>query len=71
MLSVIAHGLAKLQSQFGVIPNIKSKGVGARKVLQRMMHHRVEEEGSIDHDQKRQDDLKTEINTLIMFVIIY
>jgi hypothetical protein len=65
-LSIVAHSLNKLQSLFGVIPNIKSKGVGARKVLQRMMHHRVEEESCYDKDPSKPDEFRNEINTLFM-----
>lgn len=45
-LNTVAMGLLKLQSLFGVIPNIKSKGLGSKKVLQKMFRMRVEEEGS-------------------------
>lgn len=43
-LNIVALALLKLQFLFGIIPNIRSKGLGAKKVLQKMMHLRVEEE---------------------------
>lgn len=55
---------------FGVIPNIKSKGVAARKVLQRMMHSRFDESEAIDRDLQA-DRGRSEIDTLIMWVIIF
>ena len=45
-LNVIAMALLKMQTIYGVIPNIKSKGLGAKKILQRLMRMRVEEEDS-------------------------
>jgi hypothetical protein len=50
-LNIIANALVKFQSTYGIIPNVKCKGVGARKVLQRMMHRRVEEDDSMERDQ--------------------
>jgi hypothetical protein len=38
--------LQKMQGMYGIIPNIKSKGLGAKKVLQKLFHLRVEEDGA-------------------------
>ena len=43
-LNVIALALLKMQTIYGVIPNIKSKGVTAKKVLQKLLRMRVQEE---------------------------
>jgi hypothetical protein len=42
-LNTISAALNRLQQQFGLIHNVKTKGVGAKKVLQRMLHARVED----------------------------
>lgn len=42
-LNIIAEALLKIQMQFGIIPNIRSKGHASRKVLQKMLSMRVEE----------------------------
>jgi hypothetical protein len=65
---VIAQAIARLQNIYGVIPNVKSKGVGARKVLQRMMHRRVDEESLVDKDGYHglNGNQRNEIDTLIM-----
>jgi hypothetical protein len=47
-LNIVAEALLKVQMQFGIIPNIRSKGHAARKVLQKMMSMRVEE---LQHEQ--------------------
>ena len=57
-LNVIALALLKLQFIFGIIPNVRSKGLGARKVLQKMMRLRVEEE-----DTERQ---QAQLNGLLL-----
>lgn len=53
---------------FGIIPNVKSKGVGARKVLQRMMHKRFEDEDSLDRDGGNgfAERSRIDIDTLLM-----
>jgi hypothetical protein len=52
---------------FGIIRNVKSKGVAARKVLQRMMHKRFEEDELNDKDHSAgHDHIKNEIDTMIM-----
>lgn len=50
---------------FGIIPNVKSKGVAARKVLQRMMHRRFEEEEAVDREIPN-DRTRSEVDTLVM-----
>jgi len=45
-LNVVARALHRLQSSFGTIPNVKSKGAASRKVLQKLLHLRREEDGS-------------------------
>lgn len=68
-LGAVAHGLHKIQSTFGVIPNLKSKGVAAKKVLEKMLHFRVEEEESMEkmlphgHDNFR---IRPEIDTMLV-----
>jgi hypothetical protein len=47
-LNIIAEALLKIQMQFGIIPNIRSKGHASKKVLQKMMSMRVEE---LEHEQ--------------------
>lgn len=42
-LNIIAEALLKVQMQFGIIPNVRSKGHASKKVLQKMMAMRVEE----------------------------
>lgn len=37
-LDIVARSLHKLQSIYGVIPNIKSKGAASKKVLQKLLH---------------------------------
>jgi hypothetical protein len=53
-LNVIAMALLKLQTIYGVIPNIKSKGLGAKKVLQKLLRMRVEEEDSEQQNAQAQ-----------------
>ncbi len=68
-LNVIAQAIARLQNVYGVIPNVKSKGVGARKVLQRLMHRRVDEESLVDkegHPGGIGSNQRNEIDTLMM-----
>eukprot|EP01038_Epipyxis_sp_PR26KG_P009327 gene9327-12565_t len=45
-LNIIALSLHKMQSLYGIIPNIKCKGLGAKKVLQKLFRIRIEEEDS-------------------------
>lgn len=52
-LNSIALSLHKLQTIFGLIPNVRSKGLGAKKVLQKLLRMRVEEEDS-DQQQAQQ-----------------
>jgi hypothetical protein len=55
-LNTIASSLLQLQSVYGVIPNIKSKGVGAKKVLQKLFRMRLkQEEEGIDPTTKNSD----------------
>ena len=42
-LNTIASSLLQLQSVYGIIPNIKSKGVGAKKVLQKLFRMRLKQ----------------------------
>ncbi len=78
-LDTIAHGLLKLQASYGIIPNIKSKGVGAKKVLQKMLHKRVEESltsekdsnNSVAMQMKEDASMRSEIDTLVMYVYFY
>lgn len=70
-LNIIATSLGKLQSIYGLIPHIKSKGVGAKKVMQRLLHKRVEDESVVqDKDANRPNgissDQRSEIDTMIM-----
>lgn len=68
-LNVIAQAIARLQNIYGVIPHVKSKGVGARKVLQRLMHRRVDEESLVDkesHHSNLHGNQRNEIDTLMM-----
>lgn len=74
-LGVVARALLHLQSIYGVIPNIKAVGNGARNVVQRMMHMRVEADAvagaSAPGSGARTDDAeaptgKESIDTLVM-----
>lgn len=66
-LNIITHALLKLQSQFGIIPNVRSKGVGARKILQRMMYRRVEDENKDgNQDNNQTNNTRCDIDTLVM-----
>jgi hypothetical protein len=66
-LNVVAQSLLKFQSMFGVIPNVKSKGVAARKVLQRMMHRRFEEEESAaELSSASSERAKNDVDTLVV-----
>lgn len=51
-LNIIALALLKMQTIYGVIPNVKSKGLGAKKVLQKLLRMRVQEEDS-EHQQQQ------------------
>lgn len=64
-MNIVAQSLLKFQNMFGIIPNIKSKGVAARKVLQRMMHRRFEEEETVEREGVN-DRIRSEIDTLVM-----
>jgi hypothetical protein len=42
-LNTVAQALHKFQKDFGVISNIKCKGSGSKKVVQKLLHKRVED----------------------------
>lgn len=60
-LDIIAESLLQVQAQYGIIPNIRSKGHCARKILQKMMALRASEEGEKDKYCAR-----SEIDLLVM-----
>lgn len=66
-LSMVAHALQKMQTLFGVIPNVKVKGPLSKRVLQQMLHLRKEEENFLDRDQASGAIVRrAEIDTLLM-----
>ena len=74
-LNVVARALARLQHVYGVIPNVKSKGAASRKVLQKLLHLRREEEGAhaVGSSQQQQQQggplllsMRGEIDTLVV-----
>lgn len=60
-LSTVAAALQKVQTLFGVIPNVKCKGSLGKKVLAQLLHLRKEEEGFLerDHAGMRRADIDT------------
>jgi hypothetical protein len=84
-LNAVARALLKLQGIYGIIPNIKGKGVATKKILQKLMKLRVEEEtargsGNGSEGQWSNTDTsssaglfqvpKREIDTLVMYVVV-
>jgi hypothetical protein len=68
-LNIIAQGIGRLQSIYGIIPHVKSKGVGARKVLQRLMHKRVDDESFAEkdgHSIASEQSQRHEIDSLVV-----
>lgn len=59
-LTVVAQALLKIQMLFGVIPNVRSKGHCAKKVLQKLMSLRVEE---VEQEQKLLLEQQSSLNT--------
>lgn len=59
-LTVVAQALLKVQMLFGVIPNVRSKGHCAKKVLQKMMSLRVEE---VEQEQKLLQEQQSSLNS--------
>lgn len=59
-LTVVAQALLKVQVLFGVIPNVRSKGHCAKKVLQKMMSLRVEE---VELEQKLLQEQQSSLNS--------
>lgn len=59
-LTVVAQALLKIQMLFGVIPNIRSKGHCAKKVLQKLMSLRVEE---VEQEQKLLQEQQSSLNS--------
>lgn len=59
-LTVVAQALLKVQMLFGVIPNVRSKGHCAKKVLQKMMSLRVEE---VELEQKLLQEQQSSLNS--------
>jgi hypothetical protein len=67
-LTAAARALLKIQSQFGIIPNVKSKGAAARKVIQKLLHMRREDE-TLDAQligEKQTYALRKQIDTLVV-----
>lgn len=67
-LNTVARALCSVQNLFGIIPNVKSKGAASRKVLQKMLHFRREEELVSRSDSSR-ISLRHDIDTLVLYVI--
>ena len=59
-LTVVAQALLKIQMLFGVIPNVRSKGHCAKKVLQKLMSLRVEE---VEQEQKLLQEQQSSLNS--------
>lgn len=59
-LTVVAQALLKMQMLFGVIPNVRSKGSCAKKVLQKLMSLRVEE---VEQEQKLLQEQQSSLNS--------
>lgn len=72
-LNQIAMALLKLQAVFGVIPNIRSKGLGAKKVLQKLFKLRIEEDANggpeLMGSKAPQQQTRHDIDTLVMLEI--
>lgn len=73
LLNSVARALCRIQSTYGVIPNVKSKGAAAKKVLQKLMHFRREEElANPSYNQSMRSDnqriTRHEIDTLVLYV---
>ncbi len=64
-LSAVARSLNQVQNVYGVIPNVKSKGAASRKVLQKLLHIRREEEQNSRNEAQR-ISLRHDIDTLIL-----
>ena len=52
-LNMIAHSIHKLQNLFGIITNIKSKGAGSKKVLQKLLQLRKSQHTSQSMQQNQ------------------
>ena len=65
-LNIVARALNKLQSTFGVIPNVKSKGAASRKVLQKLLHLRREEAAQVQNLNSGSIPMRPEIHTLVV-----
>lgn len=65
-LNIVARSLHRLQSTFGIIPNIKSKGAASRKVLQKLLHIRREETLQMQNPGSAAVSVRPEIHTLVI-----
>lgn len=67
-LNAAARALSKIQSLYGVIPNVRSKGAASRKVIQKLLHMRREDESSQSQLQPDRKPFATrrEIDTLVV-----
>ena len=65
-LHAAARSLCKLQNLVGVIPNIKSKGVLSRKVIQKLMRLRREDDNNISRNGYEMGHHHREIDTLVV-----
>ena len=65
-LNAVARSLSHLQSLYGIIPHIKIKGAASKKVLQKLLHLRREEELINQTFAAQRISLKHEIDTLVM-----
>jgi vacuolar protein sorting-associated protein 33A len=43
-LNAVARALWRLQTIYGIIPNVKSKGLASKKIVQKLLHIRSEED---------------------------
>jgi hypothetical protein len=64
-LNAAARSLLQLQNLYGLIPQVRSKGAAARKVLQKLLHLRREEESLKQDKQISYNSMKL-IDTLVV-----
>ena len=64
-LNAAARSLLQLQNLYGLIPQIRSKGAAARKVLQKLLHLRREEDSLKQEKQISYNSMKL-IDTLVV-----
>lgn len=65
----MAVSLKKLQTRFGLIPNLKSKGVASKKILQKLQRMRTEEESAESSTSSL--PARSEIDTIVMYVNLF